>query len=152
MIDAAKVAMSSTTLTDLALKQMQQFDGTEFAASIEPHGPEVPEATPSEGVQMQQQSGVAATAAASRLTWHADIIREVELALHHLGVTNAEIAAFDPESPQTMYDAIRRAGGQSDVLRFIGSYHDTLSDEDVLDGLRHWNAVHEVTPPETEDR
>lgn len=73
----------------------------------------------------------------------ADIVREVERSLRLLGVSNAEIAAMDTANPQAFYEVIERAGGKSDVLRFIGSYRDTLSNEDVLDGLKHWNDLFE---------
>lgn len=35
--------------------------------------------------------------------------------------------------------AARRLGAKSDLLALIGSWGDTLSDEDVLHGLRRWN-------------
>ena len=76
---------------------------------------------------------------------HADIVREVERTLRLLGMTNAEIAAISSQYPQALYDAIRRAGGKSDILRFIGSYGGTISDEEVLDGLRHWNDCRECS-------
>lgn len=38
-----------------------------------------------------------------------------------------------------MYEAARRLGARSDLLRIIGSYGDTLPDEEVLDQLRQWN-------------
>ncbi|MFI0848665.1 hypothetical protein [Mesorhizobium sp. IMUNJ 23232] len=133
--------MSSTILTDLALKQMQQFDGTEFAASIEPRHPQEPEAPPSQGVQMQQQPGVAGSAATARVTGHADVVREVERSLRFLGASEAEIAALNTTDPQSMYDALQRAGGKSDILSIIGSYRDTLSDDEVLERLQHWNTA-----------
>lgn len=38
-----------------------------------------------------------------------------------------------------MYEAARHLGARSDLLRIIGSYGDTLPDEEVLDQLRQWN-------------
>ncbi len=39
-----------------------------------------------------------------------------------------------------LYEAARHLGAKSDLLRIIGSYGDTLCDEEVLDQLREWNS------------
>jgi len=39
-----------------------------------------------------------------------------------------------------VYAAIQKLGGMSDILSIIGSWGDTLSDEDVLDQLKDWLA------------
>jgi hypothetical protein len=43
-----------------------------------------------------------------------------------------------------LYAAIQQLGGKSDLLRIVGSYGDTLSDDEVLDALRQWNAAHQT--------
>ncbi|MFI0849244.1 hypothetical protein [Mesorhizobium sp. IMUNJ 23232] len=51
------------------------------------------------------------------------------------------------------YEAARKLGAKSDLLSIIGSYGDTLQDEEVLEALRDWNAAYsDLTPPEIEDR
>ena len=41
-----------------------------------------------------------------------------------------------------LYTAIQKLGGKSDLLGIVGSYGDTMSDDDVLHALRQWNAAH----------
>ena len=45
-----------------------------------------------------------------------------------------------------LYKAVKVLGAKSDLLQWIGSYGDTRTDEDVLDGLRKWNAHKEAQP------
>jgi hypothetical protein len=75
------------------------------------------------------------------MTWHADIVREVERSLRLLGASEAEIAALNTTDQKAMYDALQRAGGKSDILSIIGSYRDTLPDDEVLERLQHWNSA-----------
>ena len=42
---------------------------------------------------------------------------------------------------------IRNLGGKSDILGLVGSYGDTLEDEDVLYALRVWNEAMEREKP-----
>jgi hypothetical protein len=41
-----------------------------------------------------------------------------------------------------LYEAARKLGAKSDLLSIIGSYGDTLSDQEVLDALRQWNEAY----------
>ncbi|MEQ1955184.1 hypothetical protein [Mesorhizobium sp. CN2-181] len=75
------------------------------------------------------------------MTWHAEIVREVQRGLRQLGATEADIAAVNTTDPRAMYDAIPRAGGKSDILSIIGSYRDMLPDDDVLERLQQWNSA-----------
>jgi hypothetical protein len=40
-----------------------------------------------------------------------------------------------------LYKALQALGAKPDLLKWIGSYGDTRTDEEVLDGLRKWNAL-----------
>lgn len=42
-----------------------------------------------------------------------------------------------------MYAACQKLGARSDLLGIIGSYGDTLTDREVLDRLKRWNASQE---------
>jgi hypothetical protein len=42
-----------------------------------------------------------------------------------------------------LYAAVQKLGGKSDLLGIIGSYGDTLTDRQVLDRLKRWNAANE---------
>ncbi|MEQ1956259.1 hypothetical protein [Mesorhizobium sp. CN2-181] len=116
-----QMTMPNLDMSNLALRQMQQFEGTELATATEPRDPQEPEATPSQGAQMQQQPGVTRLALKARTPWHADIVREVERSLRLLGATEAEIAALNTTDPKSMHDALQRVGGKSDILSIIGS-------------------------------
>jgi hypothetical protein len=49
------------------------------------------------------------------------------------------------------YEAARKLGAKSDLLSIIGSYGDTLKDQDVLEALRYWNEAHaDLSPPGAE--
>lgn len=41
-----------------------------------------------------------------------------------------------------LYKVIRRLGGDNELLSTVGSYGDTLDDDDVLLLLRAWNRAH----------
>lgn len=41
-----------------------------------------------------------------------------------------------------LFDVIERLDGKSDILSIIGSYGDTLTDEEVVTELRAWNEIH----------
>lgn len=41
-----------------------------------------------------------------------------------------------------LHAAIRKLGGKSDLLAILGWYGDPLRDDEVLRGLRRWNAEH----------
>jgi len=38
-----------------------------------------------------------------------------------------------------LYSTVEILGGKSDILSILGSFDDTLSDEDVLDEIKVWN-------------
>lgn len=42
-----------------------------------------------------------------------------------------------------LYEAVRKMDPKSDLLCIIGSYGDSINDEDVLERLRQWNNSHE---------
>jgi hypothetical protein len=42
-----------------------------------------------------------------------------------------------------LYEAVRKLDPASDLLCIIGSYGDTVDDDDVLERLRQWNSSHE---------
>ena len=42
-----------------------------------------------------------------------------------------------------LYEAVRKLEGDSDLLCILGSYGDTVDDDDVLERLRQWNSSHE---------
>jgi len=46
-----------------------------------------------------------------------------------------------------IYLAMAKLGTQSDLLSIVGSWGDTLTDETVLDRLRHWNEETEAEVP-----
>lgn len=50
-----------------------------------------------------------------------------------------------------LYEAVRKMDANSDLLSIIGSYGDTLGDEEVLDRLREWNSAHEDSFTRRED-
>lgn len=43
------------------------------------------------------------------------------------------------EISQQIYRALEILGAESDLLSIIGSYGDTLSDDEILDMLKDWN-------------
>ncbi len=43
-----------------------------------------------------------------------------------------------------LYQAIKHLNGGMELLSIVGSYGDTLDDEDVLSQLRTWNTRHQV--------
>lgn len=60
-----------------------------------------------------------------------------------------------------LHEAARKLGAKSDLLSIIGSYGDTLNDDEVLDALRQWNEAYpaqvggvyaEPTPSEDQER
>jgi hypothetical protein len=43
-----------------------------------------------------------------------------------------------------LYEAIKSLGGGAELLSIVGSYGDTLDDDEVLSQLRTWNMRHQV--------
>jgi len=37
-----------------------------------------------------------------------------------------------------LYSVTEKLGGKSDILCWIGSYGDTLDDEEIIDGVKKW--------------
>lgn len=50
-----------------------------------------------------------------------------------------------------LHAAIRKLGGKSDLLAILGWYGDPLRDDEVLRGLRRWNAEHLTGAPLDEE-
>lgn len=46
-----------------------------------------------------------------------------------------------PKIAGELYKAIEALGGSTDLLAIVGSYGDTLDDQDVLDALISYNAT-----------
>lgn len=60
-------------------------------------------------------------------------------ALKALGFLPVPQQRLDVQIKDELYTAIKHLGGKSCILSIVGSYKDTLSDEEVLDMLRRWN-------------
>jgi hypothetical protein len=65
------------------------------------------------------------------------IIRELQKALKYLG---ADPALADI-GPVDLYKKLETLGADRDLLAVVGSWGDTLDDEEVLDLLKGWNAA-----------
>jgi hypothetical protein len=48
--------------------------------------------------------------------------------------------SVEDASKEELYAAAEQLNGEPYLLGFIGSWHDTLEDADVLAGLREWNS------------
>lgn len=67
----------------------------------------------------------------------------VPVGLSVLGLQSMDPRPNDPQNthgpfPGLLYKAIEKLGGQSDILTIVGSWGDTLSDEDCASMLREW--------------
>ena len=61
----------------------------------------------------------------------------------HVSQPNANTNVIGSQSPELvfakkMYLCVQLLGGQSDILSTIGSWRDSLSDEDVFEALDSW--------------
>jgi hypothetical protein len=67
---------------------------------------------------------------------------EIYKALESLGGPPELLAAtINGASKAEIYDAAERLGADRYLLAAIGSYRQTLSDDEVLEELRRWNAA-----------
>lgn len=70
---------------------------------------------------------------------------EVYRALEHLGAPPKVLAAsINGASKEAMYAAAERLGADRYLLGFIGSWHDSMEDAEVLAALRQWNGEEEA--------
>lgn len=71
------------------------------------------------------------------------ILKAIEL----LGGSPAQLAALDGARKEALYDTAAQLGADRYLLAAIGSWGDTLSDQEALQELRGWNdAPWETTP------
>jgi hypothetical protein len=65
------------------------------------------------------------------------IVRELQQALDYLGTDRAlaDIGAGD------LYQKLEALEADRELLAIVGSWGDTLEDEEVLELLKHWNAA-----------
>jgi hypothetical protein len=68
------------------------------------------------------------------------IVAEVRAALQRLGASEMLVYRAATMLPCAIYEEMERLGADPYLLAFIGSWRDTLTDEEVLDHLRDWNA------------
>ncbi len=54
--------------------------------------------------------------------------------------------AMKSDIAREVYKAIKTLGGDRELLSTVGSYGDTLDDDDVLILLRRWNARAQALP------
>jgi hypothetical protein len=76
-----------------------------------------------------------------------EIRSEIAKAVRDLGGSPRLVATIEGKTKQQMYKAAERLGGDRYLLAAIGSWRDTMDDEDVLRDLRDWNAAEWETPP-----
>jgi hypothetical protein len=68
---------------------------------------------------------------------HRQIVYEIKRAIRFLG---AEPEAMRLSTPKQCYEALEKLGAHPHLLANVGSWKDTLSDEDVLETMKTWNA------------
>lgn len=69
-----------------------------------------------------------------------EIRAEALKAIGWLGGSAELLASLEDASKDQLYDAAEQLNGDPYLLGFIGSWHDTMEDDEVLAGLREWNA------------
>ena len=65
------------------------------------------------------------------------IVRELQKTLEYLGADRA-LADIDPGD---LYKKLEAMGANRELLAIVGSWGDTLDDNEVFDLLEDWNAV-----------
>jgi hypothetical protein len=65
---------------------------------------------------------------------------EIDKAIKKLGGGTDVLLAASDYSTAELLDVLRKLGGKSDILGLVGSYGDTLDDQEVVDGVRRWNS------------
>ena len=68
------------------------------------------------------------------------IVAEIAIALADIGAKPELLDKIKKSSIDEIYEAAERLGAQPLLLGFIGSWGDTLGDDEVLQGLRNWSA------------
>jgi hypothetical protein len=69
------------------------------------------------------------------------VARQVRKAMMHLGADRDQLVPISWRGDR-LYPLFRQLGANSDLLGIIRGYGHTLSDNEVLDALRRWNAGH----------
>ena len=82
-------------------------------------------------------------------TVRAAIVNEFGRALEKLGAHPDLVSKARNYDTEELLTVIRNLGGKSDILGIVGSYGDTLEDDDVLHALRVWNEAQEREKPAT---
>jgi hypothetical protein len=72
---------------------------------------------------------------------------EICKAIESLGAPTKLLEAVRGGTKEALYEAAERLGADRFLLGAIGSWGDTLSDDEVLQELRDWNAAPWETPP-----
>jgi hypothetical protein len=67
------------------------------------------------------------------------IRREIAKAVAWLGGTPKLVASLRGASKRRLYDALELLGADRELLRAVGAWLDTWTDEEVLADLREWN-------------
>ena len=68
------------------------------------------------------------------------IVTEVQKALTELGASPVLVYRAAAMLPAALYEEFVRLEADPHLLAIVGSWGDTMSDDEVLDALRHWNA------------
>ena len=67
------------------------------------------------------------------------IVDECDRALKKLSAKPDLISRSERNGPAELYEALRKHGAKSDLLKIVGSWRDTMDDQWVLNELRRWN-------------
>jgi hypothetical protein len=70
----------------------------------------------------------------------AAIIIEIQKAMADLGASPVLAYRAETMTPPAVCEELKRLGADPYLLAIVGSWQDTMSDEEVLDMLRDWNA------------
>ena len=65
---------------------------------------------------------------------------QIGFALKDLGADEKLLSKVESMTPNELYNAAERLKAESMLLAFIGSWKDTLTDKEILECLRGWNA------------
>jgi hypothetical protein len=76
-----------------------------------------------------------------------EIRSEIAKAVRSLGGPARLVATIEGKTKDEMYRAAEQLGADRFLLAAIGSWRDTMGDEDALRELRDWNAAPWETPP-----
>jgi len=76
-----------------------------------------------------------------------EIRSEIAKAVRDLGGSPEIVSTIEGKTKAEMYDGAESLGADRYLLAAIGSWGDTLTDQQVLQELRAWNAAEWETPP-----